>query len=230
MKKQKKYNLHNSYFKVNKALNLPDTMLEISQYEKEHGELPFDYSGDNWMYDAMCERQKYRGVQNSQYLTPDAVVDRMLHFAGKYFKDTWVLEPCCGTGQITKELSKNGYSVTAFDNDRELIQLCDLLFEDDLRVDFECKNFTECEMQHNQIIANPPYEIPVLIEFLKWILDTQTDGGISILLLPKCFIHKDKPKELVKILHQFGVLEIEAACEPFARTNTQAEIVVLKKL
>jgi SAM-dependent methyltransferase len=230
MKKQKKYQLHNSYFKVNKMLGLPDTMLEIENYRKENnGDLPFNYSGDNWLYDAFCERQKYRGVQNSQYLTPDAVVDRMLNFAGKYFNDNLVLEPCCGTGQITKELIKDGYAVSAFDDDVELYQLCQMLYGD--KAAFYLNRFEDLECGlFNQIIANPPYEVPILTAFLHWILGIQTSGGISILLLPKGFIRKDKPKDLVTILHKFGILEIEDASEPFLRTATRAEIVVLKKL
>ncbi|MDR1130591.1 MAG: hypothetical protein LBK96_06380 [Prevotellaceae bacterium] len=69
----KKYELKNSYFK-NRYGNMPDTILEIAQYQKEHGELPFKYDGDNWVYDAFCERQKRKGVYASQYLTPDATV------------------------------------------------------------------------------------------------------------------------------------------------------------
>jgi len=123
-KKTKKYQLLNSYFKVNRMQNLPDAISEIAEYERENGELPFAYSGNNWVYDAFCERQKYRGVHNSQFLTPDDTVREMLRLAGIYFSDKNVLEPCCGTGQITKELLKAGYNVTAFDAVYELVRLC----------------------------------------------------------------------------------------------------------
>jgi len=62
MSKNKKYQLHNSYFKVNRMLRLPDTILEIAEYLKENGELPFAYNGNNWVYDAFVEQQKYIGV------------------------------------------------------------------------------------------------------------------------------------------------------------------------
>lgn len=42
MAKTKKYSLNNSYFK-SRQKDMPDTILEIAKYEKEHGELPFEH-------------------------------------------------------------------------------------------------------------------------------------------------------------------------------------------
>ena len=242
MKAKKKYELRNSYFKLARMYGLPNTMLEIAEYLKEHGELPFEYRGENWVYDAFCERQKYYAVLNSQYLTPDATVDQMLHFAGKYFNplDNYVLEPCCGTGQITKELLKDGYNVTAFDADEEMVELCQIVCEGNTNlISLECSTFKDFDYskkwdcysrKHNQVIANPPYEVPILTEFFEWLNEIQDYGAISVLLLSKGFIDKDKPKALVKALRKFGVLEKEDMQEEFARTKSRAEIVVLKKL
>jgi len=233
---KKKYQLTNIYFKIARMYGLPQTILEIAEHEKQHGELPFAYNGDNWVYDAMCEKQKREGVYNSQYLTPDATVDRMMHFAGKYFISNEVLEPCCGTGQITKELINRKYDVLAFDIDDEMIKICELLYperENITRHKIVQGNFTRYDLEcshRNQIIANPPYEIPELTDFFEWMYNNQDYGGISILLLPKGFIDKDKPRRLFEILRKFGVLEREDMMEEFARTKTRAEIVVLKKL
>jgi hypothetical protein len=71
--------------------------------------------------------------------------------------------------------------------------------------------------------------MPELAAFLQWILDIQASGGISVLLLPKGFIDKDKPSALVSVLREFSVLEKEDMREPFLRTGVSAEIVVLKK-
>lgn len=208
-------------------LNFPDSIIEIAEYLNEYGELPFRYSGDNWIYDAFAEIQKYRGVFNSQYLTPDATVDRMIHFAGKYFTDNNVLEPCCGTGQITKELLKDGYYVEAFDIDPEMTKICEITTKLPLVHWYDFKNFVG---KYNQIIANPPFEISELTNFLEWIDNVQDYGGISILLLPKGFIDKNKPKRTFEVLRKFGVLDREDMRCEFARTNVRAEIVVLKKL
>ncbi|GHT33174.1 hypothetical protein FACS189434_06690 [Bacteroidia bacterium] len=225
----KKFTLHNSYFKINRMNDLPDTMIGIAKYLKEHGKLPFRYDGDNWVYDAFVERQKYRGVDNSQYLTPDATADRIMHFAGKYFEDKWVLEPCCGTGQITKELMKNGYKIFAFDNDWNMADFCRYQFPELQIKHCDFHGFKDV-LSPRQIISNPPYEIAELTEFLEWIAEIQRYGSISILLMPKGFINKDKPKRTFDVLRKFGVLEVEDMQEEFARTKVRAEIVVLRKL
>lgn len=222
----KKYALRNSYFK-NKSCDMPDTILEIAQYKNEKGELPFEYSGNNWVYDAFCERQKRKGVYNSQFLTPDTTVDRMLHFAGKYFEDNNVCDACCGTGQITKELLKDRYNVTAFDIDYEMVELCKILYPNLL---VRQNDFRDVEGSYNQIISNPPYEVPVLTEFLQWIDNVQHVGGVSILLIPSGFVYKERPKKLVEILQKFSLVEFEPMRENFERTNCKADIVVLRKL
>lgn len=222
----KKYALNNSYFK-NKGYDMPDTILEIAKYNEEKGELPFAYSGKNWIYDAFCERQKRRGVYNSQFLTPDETACRMMHFAGKYFINNSVLEPCCGTGQITKELLKDEYDVTAYDIDCEMAELSKMLYPNANIYQSDFRDFTG---SYDQVIANPPYETPVLTEFLDWIDSIQSVGGVSILLIPQGFINKDRPKALFNTLRKFSVVEVEPMRENFERTNCNAEIVVLRKL
>lgn len=226
MMKTKKYALTNSYFK-NKSYGMPDTLLEIAKYNQANDELPFEYTGNNWVYDAFCERQKRKGVYNSQYLTPDYTVERMLHFANKYFRGDDVCDACCGTGQITKELLKDKYNVTAFDVDYEMVELCKILYPNLLVFQ---SDYQSLEGSYNQVISNPPYELPILTEFLQWIDCIQTTGGVSILLIPCGFIYKNKPMKLVEILRKFSIVEIEAMQENFERTKTRAEIVVLRKL
>lgn len=226
-RKVKKYQLKNSYFKTNRMMNLPDTILEIAEYEKANGELPFAYTGSNWVYDAFCERQKYRGVHNAQFLTPDDTVSRMMWFADNYFTGKIVLEPCCGTGQITRELLNDGYDVSAFDNDCQLVRLCNILYPG---LTVFTSDFRECDFHVRQIIANPPYEIDVLTDFLEWIDRVQVCGGISILLMPKGFIKKVNPRRTYDALGKFEILETEDMTEDFARTKTSAEIVVFRKL
>lgn len=224
--KTKKYALTNSYFK-NKGHEMPDTILEIARYQQEKGELPFEYSGTNWVYDAFCERQKRKGVYNAQYLTPDGTVDRMMNLCGKYFKDTCVCDACCGTGQITEELLKDQYNVIAFDIDREMVELCKILYPGLLVFQ---SDFRDLQGSYNQIVANPPYKVPVLTEFLQWIDSVQSTGGVSILLIPAGFIRKNKPKKLAEVLHRFSIVEIEPMREEFERTKISAEMVVLRKL
>ena len=208
-------------------MNLPDTILEIAEYKEANSELPFAYAGNNWVYDAFCERQKYCGVHNAQFLTPDATVNRMVHIAGRYFTGKNVLEPCCGTGQITRELLNEGYEVAAFDNDYELVRLCSLLYPN--LIVFQ-SDFKEYDLHVRQIIANPPYEIGALTDFFEWLDRVQVSGGTSILLLPIGFVKKTNPKRTYNVLGKFAFLETEEMMEEFVRTKTRAEIVVLRKL
>ena len=55
------------------------------------------------------------------------------------------------------------------------------------------------------------------------------NGGTAILLIPKGFVDKDKPKALVSILEKFNIVYREEMEEDFARTAIKAEIVVLEK-
>jgi hypothetical protein len=227
---KKKYKLVNSYFKVAKYSVLPKTIIEIVEYREQYGELPFDYNGNNWVYDAYCEKQKREGVYNSQFLTPDNTVGKLMHFAGKYFLDNDVLEPCCGTGQITKELIKDQYNVVAFDVDSEMVKICNYVCGCEVSKKYDFRDWNEGSTHRNQIIANPPFEAQELTEFLEWIDSIQGYGGVSILLIPKGFTNKDKPNRTFQVLRKFGLLEKEDMQEQFERTNTRAEIVVLKKL
>ena len=71
----KRYALQNYYLRRN--FHWPDTLPEILDYWQQHNALPFLYGGDNWPYDAMCERQRRKGVYASQYLTPDRTARQM---------------------------------------------------------------------------------------------------------------------------------------------------------
>ena len=60
-------------------------------------------------------------------------------------------------------------------------------------------------------------------------MDLLEVDGTSILLLPKSFIDKEKPKALAEVLAQFEVIHREDMQEDFERTKINAEIVVIKK-
>ncbi|MDR1130592.1 MAG: methyltransferase domain-containing protein, partial [Prevotellaceae bacterium] len=38
------------------------------------------------------------------------------------------MDPCCGTGQLTPELLRRGFEVTAFDVDYEMVETINLLY------------------------------------------------------------------------------------------------------
>lgn len=202
----KRYALANSYFK-NRLLIWPDTLCEIHDYLQQHGELPFRYDGDNWSYDALCERQKRRGVRLSQYLTPDATARRIAALAVRYFEnDSRIMDVCCGTGQLTRALIAEGVhpsQIVGLEVDRELADFYARLYPVTQTligpyrdIDFRCEN----------VVANPPFETTEVVDFLSWLAKVQQPGDRSVLLLPHGFIDKQRPKGIQETLRQFKVL------------------------
>ncbi len=224
----KKFALQNSYFK-NRRRDDPDTLPEIVTYHKQHGELPFRYDGDNWPYDTVCERQKRRGVTNCQYLTPDAVAVKMAWLARWYApEETQVLDACCGTGQITKELLKHGFAVSAFDIDVSMTEVHQYLYP-------ECyaaiADFRQLDgMQVPLIVSNPPFDRAIAVEFIDWLVRSLTPGGRAVLLLPDRYVDKDKPKALAENLSRLNIIDRSTPKEKFVHTNVAFEIVVVKKV
>lgn len=226
----KRYALTNSYYKY-RQIGWPDTLAEIYDYLQQHGELPFRYEGDNWSYDALCERQKCRGVYLSQYLTPDCTARQMAALSVRYFdNDSRIVDACCGTGQLTRALIAEGVhpsAIIGFDMDRELVDIYERLyptvgamqmrFED---IDFRCEN----------IIANPPFETAACISFFDWLNKEQISGDYSVLLLPHGFIDKQRPKAIQETMRHFIIHYRTPMQEPFARTNCRAEIIILERL
>lgn len=225
----KHYALENSYFK-HRLLTWPDTLSEIFDYRRQHGELPFRYEGDNWPYAAMCERQKHRGVHLSQYLTPDATACRMALLAMRHFGKGPIMDVCCGTGQLTRALLAQGvaYSrICGLDADREMTNIYSRLYP---LVQTLCGSYRTITYRCENVIANPPFENRKCIDFLMWLAEVQAPGDRAVLLLPRGFIDKSRPQGLAIVVARFAVLDRTPMQEAFARTNVCAEIVVLERL
>ncbi len=200
-------------------------------YRQQHNELPFLYGGDNWPYDAMCERQRRKGIHASQYQTPDCTARRMAALAVRYFgNDSRIADACCGTGQLTRALLLEGVhpsAIIGFDADAELVDLYARLYPETAarsmlfqEIDFRCEN----------VIANPPFEVPECTAFLQWLSRIQRSGDRAVLLLLYGFIDKQRPKSVPEMMRHFIVHHRIPMQEPFARTNCRAEIVVLERL
>lgn len=223
----RRYALQNYYLRRN--FYWPETLPEIFDYQ-QYNELPFLYDGDNWPYDAMCERQRRKGVYASQYLTPDRTARRMTALAVRYFdNDSRIVDACCGTGQLTRALILEGVhpsAILGFDVDAELVDLYARLCPEAtaLRMQFHEVNF-RCE----NVIANPPFEITECTFFLQWLSRTQCSGDRAVLLLPYSFIDKQRPKSVRETMRHFIVHYRAPMQEPFVRTNCRAEIIVLER-
>lgn len=224
----KKYSLNRSYFKF-KEYGAPDTILEIAQYTAEHGELPFEYHGDNWVYDAFIEKQKRERVYNSQFFTPPNTAKQLADVAEQYIDSTeLVTDACCGFGQLMNELAERRFTTIGFDVDRDLCEIANKYFGNETLF-AENKNFKDWNDKVKAVVSNPPYEVPALTEFLNKLYENLEDQGVAVLLIPKGFVDKERPKKLVQILDKFNVIHREDMQEEFALTKIRAEIVVLEK-
>ncbi len=229
-KVKKKYALNNSYFK-NRTSTMPSNPVEVMEYYKEHNELPFDMGKDesNWLYQCYIEYQKRAGVYNSQFFTPPATAERMFDIASEDCDEEMkVLDACSGFGMLSKPFQDNGYYVDAFDFSNDMVSLYNDRFEskDCEQLDFLRNEWLE---PYFNIISNPPYEVPVLTSFLNYIYENIIQGGFAVLLIPKGFLDKDRPKAISEIISKFKILHREDMQEDFARTKIRAEIVVLQK-
>ena len=233
--RKKKFALTNSYFKNHYPQTEPGTPFEVFAYYKQHGELPFDMDPEenpNWLYETYVEYQKRAGVYHSQFFTPPATANQMCGIAHMYFdKEKIVLDACCGFGALSKPLIEDGFNVMGFDSSKDMVEIYNYQFSDKTVQDCEQINFMlgEFEKKYFNIISNPPYEGPILTKFLECVHENLIDGGTAILLIPKGFVDKDKPKALVSILEKFNIVYREEMEEDFARTAIKAEIVVLEK-
>lgn len=225
---RKKYALNNSYFKnTYYGINTPPlTPYDVFLYLKQHGELPFAYHGDNWMYDCYNEYQKRRTIYNSQFFTPDDTADRMAQLAYNYFDENKpVLDACCGFGQLTRALLKQNFQCFGYDFCFELVEM----YKENTKCGAEHTDFQSFGKKYTNIMSNPPYEIPILTEFLECTYKILEDDGTLILLIPNGFVDKVKPKRTYDILEKYKLLHSEPMEEKFARTNEKAEIVILEK-
>ena len=235
---KKKYALNNSYFK-NRLPNMPKDPFEVWEYYLEHGELPYNYGEmkDDWFYECFIEYQKRAGVTNSQFFTPPKTAERIAEIVYEFTdcdEDDKIWDACCGFGQITSALHGKGYeNIEAFDFDAQMVSACiDLTGAVAKCFDFKHDRDLSIVLDGGRpklIVSNPPYEVKDLTEFLGFIIRHSRINGVSVLLLPQNFIDKQSPKRLVQNLEQFEVIHREPMTEPFARTNTKGEIVVLKR-
>lgn len=214
----------------NRKFHWPDTLREIFDYLRQHDELPFRYEGDNWPYDAMCERQRRQGVFASQFLTPDRTARQMAALAVRSFdNESRIVDACCGTGQLTRALIAEGIrpsAIIGFDADREMTEIYNRLYPGAVvmwspfdEIDFRCEN----------VIANPPFETAECTEFLRWLATAQQSGDRAVLLLPYGFIDRQRFKTVREAVQHFSVLERAPMQESFVRTACRAEIVVLER-
>lgn len=215
------------YFR-NRRPKDPGTIIGILTRLKRWWRLPFRYKGKNWSYDTVCERQRHYGVVHCQHLTPDAVAVKMAWLAKWYARGvTTVLEACCGTGQITKELLKHGFAVTAFDIDPTMTEVHNYLYPKCYAAIADFRKFDGVQVP--LIVSCPPFDGEDSADFMVWLVESLTPGGRAVLLLPDCYVDEEEPEALARNLSRLNILDRSTPKEKFMHTDDDFEIVVVEK-
>ncbi len=233
--KKKKYALNNSYFK-NRFQDDPADPFEVLEYFIKNSELPYEngeIDPDTWFYECFVEYQKRKNVELSQFFTPPKTADRVAELLEEYSNnsDPYVLDACCGYGQLSMACIKRGFLVDGFDLGRDFQEPYAYFVETEFLksnfADFHIHENKYFNKTYNSIISNPPFE--ELIEFFNFLNKTLEFDGIAVLLLPLGAWGKDKPKYFIELKGNFELIHRENMTESFARTGAKAEIIVLKK-
>lgn len=240
---KKKYTLKNVYYKNTMYSNTyPREMKDLVAYFREWGDLPFELpesQKENWLYYAYCEYQKRHTVYLDQFFTPPATAQRMADLIDQlfvenkvYLSDQKIVDLCCGFGMLSKPLVEHGYRVVGIDMAWDMEDLY-TFYTDDM-CNYVHADVTEpvgyLDLIKNApvIVSNPPYDVPKLTKILSNIHPVMNPGQRLVMLLPRGFVEKSRPKAFVEVMEKFSVTNTLTMNEDFERTKIKAEIVVLQ--
>lgn len=241
-KVKKLYSINRSYFKL--APNLegyPKNPFECFEYFKQHNELPYkdseQYTNEmnTWcIYECFIAYQKRVGVSNSQYFTPQNIsnevydIYKYLDGRGLFNRIENYVDVCCGFGCMTASIPEILPKLIGYDGYelfKDIFEYCNK------GATFETKLFNQVQLKNNTLVfANPPYEMPYMLQFLTWLSEQLQEGSIAILLIPGNFFDKVKPKQLINLLNRFRILERIEHLHQFELTKTSTELIVLKAM
>lgn len=134
----------------------------------------FVTNGDTSHSDRSREERDY-------YATDPRAVEELLK---REQFDSYILEPACGGGHISKVLEKNGYTVVS---------------SDIVKRDYEWQDYTVDFLHDNivwggDIITNPPYKYAT--EFVNHALEIITSGHKVAMFLKLTFLEGEKRRKL----------------------------------
>ncbi len=207
----------------------PDTLPEVLDYWQQHNELPFLYGGDNWPYDAMCERQRRKGClclaipDTRPYGPPDGGAGRAIFSTMTAVSIGRLLRH--GATYTPAPRGRAPSALLGFDADAELVDLYAFLSRSCRTADTVPGDRFPLRERHRKSAVRDCG----CVSFLQWLSCTQHSGDRAVLLLPYGFIDKPCPKSVQETMRHFIVRHRTPMQEPFARTNCRAEIVVVER-
>ena len=240
MPKIKKYQL-SSYVKITQK-----TTLEVVEIFKETNELPFEYSGKNWIYDYEVEYQKRFGVYFDQFHTPPEIVQEFFNTIERYGYDLNknLLDACCGLGQLALEAEKRrggdnpNYYLHAFDCVDKMIEISTYQGLEVEKFDFtgdklwlsNSKGWGS-NIKYNIIVSNPPFGRgnSLIKDFLLWAYDYLENDGLLACILP-LGIEKKEDKKWNIIWQKWRIITISPHQNEFYNTKTKTATYIFEKL
>lgn len=232
-----KFSLDTSYFKNNSKKGHPDSLPDIVSYWKKYNELPFNYNGNDWLYDTMIARQKVHGIQNDQYMTPDTIARQIVELTNNFLpEDNNVLNACCGIGQLTKHLLESKFNVFGYDADETLVETCNLMYPQAQFYHYDfCKSNEELialsrVKQWDLIVSNPPSSKRNITSFIGWLSEALSDNGKAIVLMPDDFEYKKYNKFYKIYVERFKILTKEAISSESSQAGNNTMQIYLMEL
>jgi predicted RNA methylase len=125
------------------------------------------------------------------------------------------LNACCGIGQLAKYLLNNQFDVTGYDIDRELVEVCSLMYPEAafFEYDFCQDNQLLARMSNvrrwDLIVSNPPCSKVNMISFINWLSEALSDQGKAIVLMHNDFEYKNYNKHYKACAGRFKILRKE---------------------
>lgn len=236
---KKKYSLNRSYFKLC-YWEMPKDPYECMQYYQEHNKRPFSpfgYDQKEIIYSMFCERQKKWGQYDmksfDQFYTPPKTAKRMVELMRDYGTPKEICDACCGYWSITQFIetpntvawSNHRFNLFAFDMYKKN---SDFVKNTQSWLVVENQKFQETNWSWDCIISNPPYW--PLPEFLERVHKSLKPWWYCVLLVPRWYMGKERPKALMQTIQKFDVLHREQMQESFANTAISCDIYVLRPL
>lgn len=234
---KKKRSLNRSYFKLCYG-DQPRDPYQCLDYYHEHGERPFVPFGQDEkeiIYNMFVEYQKKNTSDMKfydQFYTPLKTAKRLAYLIREYGDPLTICDACCGYGSITQFIIApnyyNRHSIYWFDIYEPNANFCRKTVKwenDSVRIDrYSIDQVTD---SFDCIVSNPPFK--PLQEFLERVYKSLNSNWYAILLLPRGYMEKERPKALVETINKFDIIQREKMEEKFETTGIMCDIYVVKK-
>jgi type I restriction-modification system DNA methylase subunit len=238
----KKYQLK-SYIKITQK-----EILDVIKIYNSTKELPFEYSGDNWIYDYEIEYQKRFGTHFDQFHTSPEIVEEFIDYICGY-GDLYanVLDACSGLGQLALAIKKERKNarwsqpfgcLDSFDFSKKMVEIANFQGLNSETFDFTTDLEKEGKWigkgnvgKYDVIVANPPFgrSNSLTKDFMLWAYEYLEYNGTLACILP-LGIDKKEDKTWNQIWQKWHIVSIYQHENQFYNTNIKTATYIFEKL